>query len=267
MEILASKQPWSRSLDHLRLVICLMALPSLCFCAEPDCDLAYPDQASRECGDVEPMAWVISNSETEMGATDNRSVSVTGGKEPYSWTIEGNGFFFTSNGSLKAMSTSSPSATILTYNACGSGRVTITDACGFGVSNAVRSISGKWTEGCRIMLVTVSPVQPYGKTLLNHIGLSADRCSWYRSSNFFYGEATWVSVEAWPQRWSEYGSGHWVNDSSRTIYYGSLPIAEWQAALAQIKNPVYAFGNEPPTPTGDGSDYECGGSVCKWICQ
>ena len=113
--------------------------------AEPVCEPSYPDQASRECGEVEPISWVASNFEAEIAPTGSKALSVSGGRGPYTWTISGNGFYLDSDYTSKNLTTDSSSVTIYSNNACGSGQITISDTCGSS-TGSVRSTNGKWTR-------------------------------------------------------------------------------------------------------------------------
>lgn len=107
-------------------------------------DSGYPDQFSFACGENASMQWNADNSATDLGATATRTISILGGGGPYTWTVNGNGFYFDGAYTKKSITTVEPTTTLYTSNACGSSEVTVTNACGITVRGEVRSINGAW---------------------------------------------------------------------------------------------------------------------------
>lgn len=80
-----------------------------------------------------------------VGAPGSASLTVIGGRAPYTWRVSGQGFWFVSDYSDTATTTNSPTATIYAdETACGSASITVTDSAGKEVGGSIRSPEGRW---------------------------------------------------------------------------------------------------------------------------
>ena len=89
---------------------------------------------------VEPLVWASSNPET-IARNGEIALTVTGGKSPYTWTVQGSNFSLVSqeptdgNNQLNA----GPSA-------CGAATIKVTGSSGLSVTGYIRCTSGKWVR-------------------------------------------------------------------------------------------------------------------------
>ncbi len=88
----------------------------------------------------QPLEWVEVSSQP-IPATTTRTVSVTGGTPPFTWSVSGNGFDLETE---SPQTTQSRSNVLSTTSACGPGSITVVDSCYNDVTGIVRAESGKW---------------------------------------------------------------------------------------------------------------------------
>jgi hypothetical protein len=90
------------------------------------------------CEGVEPVTWSEGNEET-IDPDDQIALSVTGGRGPYEWSVEGAGFSLGASETGDGVNLLNSGET-----ACGSAAITVSDACGFEVTGYVRCTAGQW---------------------------------------------------------------------------------------------------------------------------
>jgi len=109
-----------------------------------ECELSYPDQYPfSKCSNTEKLTWDWGSSIQVIGSTSSGDVAAKGGVGKYVWTIDGNGFFFDAEYTLKTITTDSSKVTIYTKKSCGSAVLTVTDFCRT-VTGYIRSDNGLW---------------------------------------------------------------------------------------------------------------------------
>jgi len=97
------------------------------------------------CASIDPPEWDWTNSLQVLGDSSNGFVFWSASLGPYSVRIYGTGF--TLEKGRKTALVSAPSIRVYTdADACGSGRITVTDYCGNTVQGSVRSINGQWVQ-------------------------------------------------------------------------------------------------------------------------
>jgi hypothetical protein len=97
------------------------------------------------CNGIEPPVWDFAHSVQVLGAGASGIVFWSASRGPYRVRIEGTGFYLDSRREEKTLRTPSHSAMVYTAGkACGSGAITVTDACGHTVVGSVRATDGGW---------------------------------------------------------------------------------------------------------------------------
>ena len=142
MKLLLTHYPFAAQI----MAMLFVAMPI--FAANDQCEEPpYPDQFPfKECAVAEPLSWDWDNTDMEIGASSEGTVSVSGGSGPYTWTISGSGFFLDSGHTLKTITTTQASVTIFTDGACGPADVTVIDGCEKTKQEIVRSSEGRWNR-------------------------------------------------------------------------------------------------------------------------
>ena len=172
------------------LLFCTVLFYSKNICLAETCnESSYPDQYYfNGCDNTSILSWDWSNTPIELDPNSNVTIQVTGGKGPYLWTVNGNGFYLDQDMTLDNMVTNTPSVTLYAINACGPCEITVTDVCGATVSNSVRSSGGHWVKISSSTLIPGLKGMPH--TDLSQVYSCADQsnvwCMTYSSSGPTY---------------------------------------------------------------------------------
>ena len=201
----------------------------------------------------------------QVGANGQGSIAITGGHAPYTWVVNGNGFFFDPDHTLQSMTTGSTVVTLYAQNACGPCKITITDACGTTVFNYTRSDQGQWVYISSNTVVTGLKAVPH--TDFEHIYTCIDSnnvwCITFSSSGPTYegtGENGKYRVSNW--RYHKY-------------YGGSGDYDSCEAAACSSDPPGYGHLNDVPgfpynwcwyfNPYGNPPFYRCDYIAYRWV--
>lgn len=95
------------------------------------------------CDGVPPLVWNTSVSPEVMPPNSSAIIGIAGGRPPYTWTVNGEGFQF-STGSTEIITSSLLVRLSALPLACGTAEITVTDGCST-VVGIVRSTAGGWT--------------------------------------------------------------------------------------------------------------------------
>ena len=110
------------------------------------------------CDDITDVSWDDVVSPETISPDDSVVVAIADGKAPYSWSVEGTGFTFAN------ATTTELTNTLITDNiACGSGIMTVLDACGKTTTGYIRSTIGQWVNDFSIEAPADIPI-PAGWT-------------------------------------------------------------------------------------------------------
>jgi len=97
-----------------------------------------------QCEGLEDLAWSEGNPET-IAPGGSVSLSVSGDKAPYTWSVGGTGFWFDAEHTITTIEDAGTSVNLYAdADACGAATVTATGGCGTGVTGHVRCTTGKW---------------------------------------------------------------------------------------------------------------------------
>jgi len=120
----------------------LLIIPNVQANSNEECK-DYPDQEQfNDCTGVDPLQWDDVNSDEEVVVSG--VVAVTVGKAPYTWKIQGSGFYFDSSYQVTEFETDAQLVNIYaTPEACGSATISVSDGCSTA-SGAVRATVGEW---------------------------------------------------------------------------------------------------------------------------
>lgn len=125
------------------LVFSYHSLHAAELCDEP----GYPDQIPFDgCTNVAGLVWDTNNPTEAIDPNSSGTITVIGGRGPYTWTVKGSGYYLDGAYTEKSVTTKSPSVTYYTKEACGSGEIFVNDACNSTVQGAIRSTNGKWVQ-------------------------------------------------------------------------------------------------------------------------
>ena len=213
------------------------------------------------CEGVPALVWDTEVSPEVMAPNSSAIIGITGGAgRSLEWTVDGQGFQF-QNGAKKINSTGDRVYLAALATACGTARVHVTDGCST-VSGLVKSTAGKWTDGCRVLLIKERAPYFGGSFYRRAIALAADGCTitaggsaWYSGPQVYY-----VEVEHWYMRWT---GSRWLNAA---VWSGTVLKSEWDDLIAQVKLKIVYTGPVVGPPIGDPNEYQCGTLVCEWVC-
>lgn len=137
-------------LSQLVMIVVIAVICTKAVAAGPCEEPSYPDQFpdfTHHCENAAPIVFDKESSVKTLDHSDAGTVMITGGKNVYTWTISGSGFFFDSNFSKTTLqNVTSQTVTVFTdEGACGVGRISVTDGC-TTAEYSVSSTDGRWGE-------------------------------------------------------------------------------------------------------------------------
>jgi len=93
------------------------------------------------------MAWDEDVSAETVGFDQAVAIAITGLNWPFTWEVEGEGFYLDSGRLIKTIETEDVSAVLYTDDtACGTATITVTGCDGRSVTGYVVSTEGQWIE-------------------------------------------------------------------------------------------------------------------------
>jgi hypothetical protein len=96
----------------------------------------------NSCDPDNAVIWDWVNSAETINKSSSVSVYVEGGYPPYTWSVSGTGFTLGNEVTIGVAN-----SLIADADSCGSASITVTDACGFSASGAVRNVDeGQWED-------------------------------------------------------------------------------------------------------------------------
>ena len=98
-----------------------------------------------QCEGLEDLAWSEDNPET-IAPESSVSVSVSGDKAPYTWSVSGTGFWFDAGYTLTTIQGSASVTLYADETACGAATITATGGCGGFVTGHVLCTVGLWSD-------------------------------------------------------------------------------------------------------------------------
>jgi len=98
-----------------------------------------------ECEGLEDLAWSEDNPET-IAPESSASVSVTGDKAPYIWSVVGTGFWFDAEHTLTVIESGGGVILYTDEDACGAATINVSGACEGVVEGVVKCTVGRWSD-------------------------------------------------------------------------------------------------------------------------
>jgi hypothetical protein len=169
--------------------------------------------SSSDCCDgVPPLAWDTSITPAVVAPNSSNLIAVTGGRGPYTWTVNGSGFQFY-GGSTRAITNGRQVSLSALPLACGIADVTVTDGCST-ITGSIRSTAGKW-----VMVSAGAVTAAAAKAIYGNLAIEAE-----------VGESSSIGLIGYTgrhkvkQEWSYVGNG---NNTSCGAWCSTCVDAAW----------------------------------------
>ena len=214
-------------------------------CPDSPEDLVYDDENSADV--VSDGNWAY--------------IRVEGGTGPYTFEVDGQGFYLDQAHTLIEYVTSSLFTKVYATDACGVCDITVTDNCGFIVTGVINSDQGVWDSTCNYIKswIISGPQASWG-------GQPYVRNAAYCGAGGFGGQSGCPDPGSYLQTTNHY-TWHSTGEfwESRTIHAGTVCVYAYEDMINDTSNaPIY--GLTDPQPDVPNESHSCENYPCTWHC-